>query len=882
MTFRHGRNQVWTISATSLGTVLSLHAYRNVNTSDVVDADSGASTASSLSHAAPTVSVSTGIALTTFHALRSSATWTPPSGMTELTDRMSHTLGSSGVSMEVNLLFLSSAGNTSSTTATASSSADIGLTQSLVLNGLYLISNTAPVLDSTKTPALFTVQQNSGAPSGSVGTLVSTLVDFKIPAGQVDNITDPDNAAQLGIALTHVDTSEGSWFYTVNGGVSWQSIGSVSQSNARLLAADNNTRIYFQPSSGYSGTLASAITFYAWDQTSSSNGSLASALPNSPGTAFSENTDTAQITVQAINQAPSATNLSASEVYTEDTALDFVDMVVSDADSSNVTVTLTLSDASMGVLSTSTSGAVTSTYNASTGVWVASGAVADVNVLLSHVQFVPSLNATGNVVIATSVTDGVASAVTGSKTCVGVAVNDAPSATNLSASEVYTEDTALNLVDVVVSDADSSNVTVTLTLSDASMGALSVGTSGAVTSTYNASTGVWLASGALVDVNVLLAHVQFVPSLNTTGNVVIATSVTDGVASAVTGSKTCVGVAVNDAPSATNLSAAEVYTEDTALDLVDVVVLDVDSSNVTVTLTLSDASAGILSAEPSDESLLYEYNTETGVWQVSGDVEDVNTLLGNMVFIPASDYDENLTLSVSISDGTADALEGIKTLRATPVNDPPSVTNISVSESYLENTPLNLMDFYIADIDSDNVSVECVFSDLNAGTLVSDEVLGVVFENIPETGRWRAQGLIADVNRAIQSLTYQPQTGFKEAFALFVVVSDGTDSVSGEKSFTGAPLEEEPIEDPTENPDEDPSGTPSGNNGSVANSSDEDTQNNPNPSVENMESASHAKRGGCNCSDKETPLGGEGLLFLAGFLWMRRKKRMMYFSYQHL
>ncbi len=51
-------------------------------------------------------------------------------------------------------------------------------------------------------------------------------------------------------------------------------------------------------------------------------------------------------------------------------------------------------------------------------------------------------------------------------------------------------------------------------------------------------------------------------------------------------------VAVNDAPMATNLSAGETYTEDTALDLTDIVVSDVDSANVTVTLTLSDSSAG--------------------------------------------------------------------------------------------------------------------------------------------------------------------------------------------------------------------------------------------------------------------------------------------------
>ena len=63
-------------------------------------------------------------------------------------------------------------------------------------------------------------------------------------------------------------------------------------------------------------------------------------------------------------------------------------------------------------------------------------------------------------------------------------------------------------------------------------------------------------------------------------------------APAITGSKAMTGTAVNDAPTATNLSAAETYTEDTPLNLIDIVVSDVDSANVTATLTLSNPAAG--------------------------------------------------------------------------------------------------------------------------------------------------------------------------------------------------------------------------------------------------------------------------------------------------
>ena len=125
--------------------------------------------------------------------------------------------------------------------------------------------------------------------------------------------------------------------------------------------------------------------------------------------------------------------------------------MVSDVDSANVTATLTLSNLAAGSLSTATSGAVTSTYIAGTGVWTASGAIASVNALLAGVTFSPAANFNSNFSVATSVSDG-ALATTGIKAFTGTAVNDAPTATNLSAAESYTEDTPLNLTDIVVSD----------------------------------------------------------------------------------------------------------------------------------------------------------------------------------------------------------------------------------------------------------------------------------------------------------------------------------------------------------------------------------------------------------------------------------------------
>lgn len=115
--------------------------------------------------------------------------------------------------------------------------------------------------------------------------------------------------------------------------------------------------------------------------------------------------------------------------------------------------------------------------------------------------------------------------------------NHAPNVANLTVPETYTENTPLNLTDIVISDPDSANVTVTLKLSNSAAGSLSTAISGAVTSIYNTSTGTWTASGALANVNALLAGVVFTPAANFAGAFTINTSISDDAALPLLGSK---------------------------------------------------------------------------------------------------------------------------------------------------------------------------------------------------------------------------------------------------------------------------------------------------------------------------------------------------------
>jgi Ca2+-binding RTX toxin-like protein len=209
-------------------------------------------------------------------------------------------------------------------------------------NDVYgtIIANTAPVLADTAV-TLNPVLEDALAPTGAVGTLISDL------AAIGKNITDPDVGAVAGIAITAADTTNGSWFYSTNGGTNWNALVGVSNTNARLLAANADTRLYFQPTADYNGTLTNGITFRAWDSFSSVNGSTADTTNNGGITAFSTATDTAAITVTPVNDIPSftATNpTSVNEDSGPQTVASWATFNPGPADESAQTATYTVSN----------------------------------------------------------------------------------------------------------------------------------------------------------------------------------------------------------------------------------------------------------------------------------------------------------------------------------------------------------------------------------------------------------------------------------------------------------------------------------------------------------------------------------------------------------
>ena len=174
--------------------------------------------------------------------------------------------------------------------------------------------NDAPALDTTPSPVLSPINEDTPAPS-SGSTTNSTLI-----SALVSGISDVDSSAQKGIAITAVNPANGTLYYSIDAGNTWNAVGTVSSTSALLLASDSNTRLYFQPAANFNGTIADVLTFRAWDQTSGTNGSKVDASTSGASTPFSSATDTVGVTVNAVNDAPVATGSATLSAVNEDTA----------------------------------------------------------------------------------------------------------------------------------------------------------------------------------------------------------------------------------------------------------------------------------------------------------------------------------------------------------------------------------------------------------------------------------------------------------------------------------------------------------------------------------------------------------------------------------
>src|SRR5207249_2107194 len=138
------------------------------------------------------------------------------------------------------------------------------------------------------------------------------------------------------------------------------------------------------------------------------------------------------------------------------------------------------------------------------------------------------------------------------------------------------------------------------------------------TATYTAATGVWTITGTVARSEERRVGKECVPASNNDVNTTITTHIVDAANTGPTDGVIDLNVtAVNDAPTATNLSQTLGYTEGAASVAINDIV-------VTVPVTGDSSTATSTRAKTADVSLTARgtatYTAATGVWTITGTV----------------------------------------------------------------------------------------------------------------------------------------------------------------------------------------------------------------------------------------------------------------------
>ncbi len=455
-----------------------------------------------------------------------------------------------------------------------------------------LLSNNAPILDIGDSLTLSDILEDQ---FDNPGTSVAAI----LASGGNDRIIDPDAASQEGIAVTGVDDTHGQWQYDANASGDWQAFGAVSDTSAVLLGTDSLVR--FVPVADFSGP-AGAFQFRAWDHTTGSVGDIGCDVSiNGGSTAFSTETDSASITVLAVNDAPVLT-LPGDLSVAEDTDLAITGLSVADVDSGSGELQVTLS-VEHGQLMLGTTAGLTFTTGDGTGdpTLVFTGSLEDLNAALGSLTYRPDLDYYGSDAISVVVDDqgntgaGGPLSDSGSVDLTITPVNDAPVLT-LPGDLSVAEDTDLAITGLSVADVDSGSGELQVTLSVAH-GQLMLGTTTGLTFTTGDGAGdpTLVFTGSLSDLNAALSSLTYRPDLDYHGSDAIAVVVDDlgntgaGGPLSDCGSVDLTITPVNDAPTSKGFAIVEVD-EDAPRSRIDLFAVfdDVEQPAETLEYTIVD------------------------------------------------------------------------------------------------------------------------------------------------------------------------------------------------------------------------------------------------------------------------------------------------------
>jgi len=490
------------------------------------------------------------------------------------------------------------------------------------------------------------------------------------------------------------------------------------------------------------------------------------------------------VTLAATNDAPTAT-AGTTLAYSENGTAAVVDntIALSDADDSQMagaSVTISSGFTSGDILTFTDTANITGSYNSGSGVLTLSGSdtTANYQAALRSITYAsssedPTTTATSRT-ISWTVTDGNSDGA-GAETSTAVtstinltAVNDAP-VTTAGATLAYSENGTAAVIDntIALSDIDDSQMagaSVTISSGFTSGDTLGFTTIGAISGSYNSSTGVLTLSGTdtIANYQAALRSITYASSSEdptaTAASRTISWSVTDansdgaGAQSSSAVTSTINLTATNDTPTAT-AGATLAYSENGTAAVVDntIALSDADDSNIAaaaVSISSGFTSGDILTFTDT-ANITGSYNSSTGVLTLSGTdtVANYQTALRTVTYLSSSEDPTTTatsrTISWTVTDGNSDGAGAetstavTSTINLTAVNDAPVLTTTAPT---LNST------------DEDSIQTVTVADFLALNDVDGGSVSGIALTGVSGNGRWE-YSLGGSVWNAVGSLS---------------------------------------------------------------------------------------------------------------------------------
>ncbi|MFO0819085.1 MAG: tandem-95 repeat protein [Pirellulales bacterium] len=670
-----------------------------------------------------------------------------------------------------------------------------------------------------------TVTPTNDAPSNLIPSSQSvpedTVLSFTTGAGNAIQIND--DAAGLPVTVTLTATNGVLNLGSTAGLISSSGLG-TSTLNLRGPLTTMNTvlqTLTFQGNLNYNGPASIVIT-------TNDEGNTGGVTPQI-------DTDTLNITVTAVNDAPvnlfqgSATFGTAAT--TDETPVTFANgslnrLTISDVDAGSNPMRVILTG-NHGIITLASRTGLTFTVGDGTDdpSMTFTGSITDVNAALNNLSFRPNDYFSGNATLVVSTSDQGQTGAGGilidndTVTIAVVAVNDPPVNT-APPSVVISEDATLvfssgngNAITVADDAYDSVNdtpadsvtenfpVSVTLaarTTGGSPIGALALGPTVPGTLTVTTGPSTITLTGLVPEINTALAGMSFTPPANFNGSVNLTVR-TDDLGNApftalsnVTTTTVAITVnAVNDAPVNTLPGATINMSEDTTLAFTagQWAVSDVDAGtgSIRVSLTSTLGTLSLAAGTLANLTFVQGDGTSDALMTFDGTLANVNAALNTLSFTPTTNLSGDAVLTIVSSDlgltgsgGTLTDTDSV-TVSITPVNDAPTVT-VPVTQQVAEDGSLGFS--------SGNSNAITVVDDSGTGELLATIAsangivsLGSVSGLVTVVGNGSAsidvRGTLSAINSALNTLTFTPTTNFTGDATVSVSVNDQGNSGGG-------------------------------------------------------------------------------------------------------